>query len=182
MGATDAAVADPQQAAAEFRLNTGETLAEASAQSPLVLVFLRHFGCTFTRQILRGLQELQQQADQHQARLVLVHMLKQGDEAAYIQNPQQVACIADPQCRLYRSFGLGNGGLWELLGPKVWWLGMLSVIKGCGVGRFAGNGLQMPGAFIFHHNRIVAAQRARSAADLPDLQALFACRQAVGQP
>ncbi|MEX1049343.1 MAG: hypothetical protein WED15_07430, partial [Akkermansiaceae bacterium] len=60
-----------------------------------------------------------------------------------------------------------------LFGPRVWWLSAVSIFKGCGVGHLAGDGLQMPGVFLFHQGKIVAAQRARSASDLPDLPELF---------
>lgn len=161
------------EAAARYTLSDGTNLVEASAKQPLALVFLRHFGCTFTRQLLRGLEELKRDADAHGARLVLVHMLKAGEEKPYLGDHEGVASIADPKCELYRAFGLGNGGPLELFGPRVWWLGMQALWKGCGVGRLAGNGLQMPGAFVFHRGEIVAAQRARTAADLPDLPRLF---------
>jgi hypothetical protein len=168
-----AKVLDIPTAAARFHLSTGETLADASESRMLVLIFLRHFGCTFTRQILRGLEETHQRAKSNGAELVLVHMLKSGEETRYLADHSDIARIADPHCELYRAFGLGKGGIRELLGPRVWWLGFLSVYKGCGVGHLAGDGRQMPGAFLFHHGRIVASQRAKSASDLPDLPALF---------
>lgn len=161
------------EAAEVYSLSNGETLAEASAKRPLVLVFLRHFGCTFTRQILRGLQDLEQQAKKQNASLVLIHMLQSGEEIDYLGQNSNIPRIADPRCELYRSFGLGKGGLFELFGPQVWWRGMISVFKGCGVGHLAGDGLQMPGAFIFHDGKIVSSQPARTAADLPDLTSLF---------
>lgn len=174
-GARDrASASDLRLVATAFRLTTGETLVEASASSLLVLVFLRHFGCTFTRQILGRLVELEDFALRHDARLVLVHMLKGGREIRYLASKGDVARIADPRCLLYRVFGLGTGGLLELFGPRVWWLGFVSIFKGCGVGHLAGNALQMPGTFLFRDGEIIAAQRAHSAADLPDLPGLFA--------
>jgi len=162
-----------EEAAAVYQLSTGETLADASANRPLVLVFLRHFGCTFTRQILRGLQDLEQQAKQQGATLVLVHMLKSGEEIGYLGENSDVPRIADPRCELYRAFGLGKGGFMELFGPHVWWRGMIAVMKGCGVGHLAGDGLQMPGAFVFQNGKVTSSQPAQSAADLPDLASLF---------
>ena len=162
-----------EEAAGIYRLSSGETLAEASAKRPLVLVFLRHFGCTFTRQILRGLQDLEQQAKEQDATLVLVHMLQSGKEIDYLGSHSEIPRIADPRCELYRAFGLGKGGFLELFGPRVWWRGMISVFKGCGVGHLAGDGMQMPGAFVFHEGEIVSSQPARTAADLPDLASLF---------
>jgi hypothetical protein len=164
---------DLLDAAGRFHLSTGETLLDASRTSALVLVFLRHFGCTFTRQILRELEELKQAADRRGAQLVLVHMLRGGEENRYLQAHDNIPRIADPHCELYRAFGLGKGGLLELFGPRVWWLGFLSVFKGCGVGHLAGDGRQMPGAFVFHNGEITACQRAKSASDLPDLPSLF---------
>lgn len=165
--------ADLQDAAARFTLSTGETLEDASQAGLLVLVFLRHFGCTFTRQILRGLEETHQAAIRHRARLVLVHMLPDGGESRYLSNHSGIDRVSDPSCELYHAFGLKKGGIRELLGPRVWWFGFLSVFKGCGVGHLAGDGRQMPGAFLFHKGEIIAAQRAKSASDMPDLTALF---------
>lgn len=161
-------------AAERFELSTGESLAHASQSRLLTLVFLRHFGCTFTRQILRGLEQLQTDAKASGAELIIVHMLKTGEETRYLAGHSDVTRIADPGCELYRAFGLGKGGMLELFGPRVWWLGLVSVVKGCGVGHLAGNGLQMPGAFLFQNGKIIASQRAKSASDLPDLPHLFA--------
>lgn len=162
-----------REASETYRLSDGRTLAKASEERPLVLVFLRHFGCTFTRQILRGLQDLEQQAKHNNATLVLVHMLQSGKEIDYLGGNSDIPRIADPRCELYRAFGLGKGGFIELFGPHVWWRGAIAVFKGCGVGHLAGDGLQMPGAFVFHRGNIVSSQPARTAADLPDLTSLF---------
>lgn len=162
-----------EEAATIYQLSDGRELAEASMETPLVLVFLRHFGCTFTRQILRGLQDLELQAKQHNATLVLVHMLQSGQEIDYLGQNSDVVRIADPRCELYRAFGLGKGGFLELFGPQVWWRGTIAIFKGCGVGHLAGDGLQMPGVFVLHQGKIIASQPAHSAADLPNLEALF---------
>ena len=162
-----------EEAAGSYYLSNGKSLADASENKLLAMVFLRHFGCTFTRQILRGLEGIQKEADAHGAELVLVHMLQNGKETQYLGERSGVARIADPRCELYRAFGLGKGGFLELFGPHVWWRGALALFKGCGVGHLAGDGLQMPGAFLFRDGKIISFQRAHSAADLPDLPQLF---------
>jgi hypothetical protein len=161
------------EAAETYTLSNGVTLAEASRSGLIVLVFLRHFGCTFTRQILRGLEGIQKEAQAHGAELVLVHMLQGGRETEYLGERSGVKRIADPRCELYRAFGLGKGGFLELFGPHVWWRGAVSIFKGCGLGHLAGDGLQMPGAFLFRNGKIISAQPAHSASDLPDLPGLF---------
>jgi hypothetical protein len=164
---------DPSEASRLFSLTSGESLWDASHHQPIALVFLRHFGCTFTRQILRSLEGIEQTATTHGARLVLIHMLKEGNELKYLASHGGIPRIADPHCDLYRAFGLGKGGFMELFGPRVWLMGMLAIFKGCGVGHLAGDGRQMPGAFLFHQGKIISSQRARDASDLPDLAALF---------
>jgi hypothetical protein len=167
------------EAAGSYTLSNGKTLEEASESQLLALVFLRHFGCTFTRQILRGLESIQKEAHAHGAELVLVHMLQNGKEMRYLGERSGVTRIADPRCELYRAFGLGKGGFLELFGPHVWWRGAVSIFKGCGLGHLAGDGLQMPGAFLFLDGKIISSQRAHSASDLPDLPGLF---QALPSP
>lgn len=165
----------PEEAAEIYKLSSGETLTAASSEQTVALVFLRHFGCTFTRQILRSLQTLKEDAESQNARLVLVHMLQRGDERDYLEAESSSAIprIADPNCELYRAFGLGKGGFFELFGPQVWLRGAFALFKGCGVGHLAGDGLQMPGAFLYRDGKIIAAQPAHSASDLPDLKGLF---------
>jgi hypothetical protein len=155
-----------------YTLSNGVSLASAAQNQLLLLVFLRHFGCTFTRQILRELENLQREARIHGAELVLVHMLQNGREHRYLHE-DVVARIADPRCELYRAFGLGKGGFFDLFGPRVLWRSAIALFKGCGVGHLAGDGLQMPGAFLFRNGEIVASQRAKSASELPDLPTLF---------
>jgi len=162
-----------KEAGDAYLLSSGETLTEAANDRTLVLVFLRHFGCTFTRRLLRELEQVKAEADRHGARLVLVHMLQPGGENNYLGGRDHIARIADPMCELYRAFGLGKGGFLELFGPRVWLPAISALIRGCGMGHLAGDGLQLPGAFLFQRGEIIAAQRARSQADLPDLPALF---------
>lgn len=164
-----------EEAARVYRLSSGETLAEASSQQTVTLVFLRHFGCTFTRQILRSLQSLKAEAEANGSRLVLVHMMQERDSQEYLTSAESstIPRIADPNCELYRAFGLGKGGFFELFGPRVWLRGAFALFKGCGVGHLAGDGLQMPGAFLYRDGQIVSAQPAQTASDLPDLPKLF---------
>ncbi|NJR42304.1 MAG: hypothetical protein HC767_06235 [Akkermansiaceae bacterium] len=161
------------EASDSYYLSNGKSLKEAAESKLLTLVFLRHFGCTFTRQILRGLEDIQKEVNRHGSELIIIHMLQGGKETQYLGENSGVARIADPRCELYRAFGLGKGGFIELFGPHVWWRGAIAIFKGCGVGHLAGDGLQMPGVFLFRDGEIISSQRAHSAADLPDLPRLF---------
>ena len=161
-----------EEALQRYTLNSGKSLYDVSSDQTIVVVFMRHFGCTFTRQLLRKLGNLEELANQHNTKLVLVHMLQRGEETPYL-NRADIARVSDPYCELYRTFGLGKGGLLELFGPTVILQGIMALIKGCGVGHLAGDGLQLPGAFIVKNGKIIRAQRAKTAAELPQLEKLF---------
>ena len=161
------------QALQRYKLQDGRSLAEASNEQELAVVFLRHFGCTFTRELLQRLHELKSRADSNGAQLVLVHMLQDGEEVEYLGDAEEVERVADPQCELYRAFGLGKGGFRELFGPSVIQRGIVAIFRGCGVGHLAGDGLQMPGAFRLKAGEIIATQKSAHAGELPDLKELY---------
>lgn len=156
------------------RSNGGQTLAELSAKRPVLVVFLRHAGCTFCRE---ALSDLQQQGSRIEARgvyLALVHMIS-DDAAAQFFDKYSLADVprfSDPGRELYRAFDLQRGSLWQLLGPPVWWRGAKAFIAGHGVGSLQGDGFQMPGTFVLHRGQIVQAFRNKTSGDRPDYSQL----------
>jgi hypothetical protein len=87
-----------------------------------------------------------------------------------------VAQISDPDCILYRSFGLRRGTLSQLFGPRVWRRGFDAGIRaGHGIGRLVGDGFQMPGVFLVFQGRVVRSFRHESAADRPNYVDIATC-------
>lgn len=161
------------------KTNMGLTLDELSRLSPVLLVFLRHMGCTFCREALSDLAARRKDIEREGARLVLVHMSEEEDAAPFFARYglQDVQRISDPQRTLYRAFGLPRGRFGDVLGPKVWWRGFQAgLLGGHGVGRLMGDGFQMPGVFLLFHGEIVRSYRHQSAADRPDYLALVTGR------
>jgi hypothetical protein len=109
---------------------------------------------------------------------VLVHMGDNARDAALFEKHDlaDVPRLADPDCRLYRQFGLDMGGFSELLGPLVWVRGfMAGLVRGHGVGRLRGNGFQMPGVYLYHCGQILGGFQHDRASDRPDYAEL-ACQ------
>lgn len=161
------------------KTNMGLTLDELSRISPVLLVFLRHMGCTFCREALADLGSQRREIEQQGARLVLVHMCGERDAERFFARYglEDVQRISDPERTLYRAFGLPRGRFGDVLGPKVWWRGFQAgVLGGHGVGRLMGDGFQMPGVFLIFHGEIVRSYRHQSAADRPDYLALVTGR------
>ncbi len=148
------------------------SLAQLSRQSPLMILFLRHRGCTFCRE---ALSDLSIKKDSLIAAGVLPVLVHQGDPAKARSDFSsyglgEIDHVSDPGCQLYRAYDLRRGRFLQLFGPSVWWAGFKAgVISGHGVGKLDGDGFQMPGAFLVKDNQIIEAYRHQTAADLPDL-------------
>lgn len=157
--------------------HTGMTLMEMSRRWPTMLVFLRHFGCTFCRETLADIAQVRDEIEKTGVRIVLVHMGAEDHAASFFRryHMEDLPRVSDPQQSLYRAFGLMRGGLANLFGPKVWWRGFQAgVLDRHGVGTLAGDGFQMPGIFLVYHGEVIRSYRHQSAADRPDYVALSA--------
>ena len=160
---------------AGIRTNGGRTLQELSRESPVLVVFLRHSGCTFCREALADISERRQAIEANGTRIVLVHMSNDAAASRWMADYglDDLDRISDPDRKVYRAFDLHRGRAWQLLGPRVWWRGFLAgVVSGHGLGRLDGDGFQMPGAFVLWKGAIVRAFRHRTAADRPDYEEL----------
>jgi hypothetical protein len=157
---------------ATIRTSQGHTLAEMSANGPVMLVFLRHFGCTFCRHTLSQLKHEEKCLAERGTRTVLVHMTTDDVATAELNRfgLGHMERISDPDCSLYGRFGLEKGNWSELMGPKVLYRGVvLGIFKGLGIGSEKGDMTQMPGIFLLHKGRVVKAFRHQTAADMPDI-------------
>lgn len=164
-----------ETAVRDIRSNQGASLAELSAAAPLLVVFLRHSGCTFCREALSDLQQSRRQIEAAGVHLALVHMSDDADAAEFFARYglEDVPRFSDPQQVLYQAFDLGLGRFRQLMGLKVLWRGFqTAILHHHGFSTVRENGLRMPGTFLLHHGKIVAAHRYQTAADRPDYAAL----------
>lgn len=161
---------------AEARTSAGSSLADMSRQRPVLLVFLRHAGCTFCREALADLSARRAEIERDGTKIALVHMGTPESFAAFAARYGlgDVPAISDPTRRLYRGIGLRRGTLQQLLGWSVWWRGARAFFAGHRVGMLEGDGAQMPGAFLIHDGQVVRRFLHANAADRPDYTQL--CR------
>jgi peroxiredoxin len=156
-----------------FRAPTdkGPTIEQLSRESPVLLVFLRHAGCTFCREALHDLARQRSAIEAEGAAIVLIHMAEPGLGREFFRKYglDDLPQISNPSRALYRSFGLRRGSVGMLLGPRVWVRGFAAgIVQGHGAGRVVGDGFQMPGIFLVFHGQILRSFRHRSAADRPN--------------
>ena len=159
----------------------GQSVAELSMRSPVLVVFLRHFGCTFCREALADVRAQLAQVRARGVAVVLVHMadVAYGEQflSGYgLETGSGVSHVSDPDKRLYRAMGLKRGTLGQLFGWKSWVRGFKAgLIDGHLVGKLVGDGFQMPGVFLVDRGEVVRTYRHASAADRPDYDELSVC-------
>ncbi|OYP32989.1 peroxiredoxin-like family protein [Rhodopirellula sp. MGV] len=154
-----------------FASQRGETLRTLSSQGEVLVVFLRHFGCTFCREALDDLRQQRAELERQGITLVLVHMGDNTEQATFFDRYglDDVHRISDPSCHLYQAFGLQRGGPSQLFPPGVWWRGFqAAIVNRHGFGNLIGDGFQMPGTFLLKDGRIVKAYRHKTSGSRPN--------------
>lgn len=159
------------EAVHNIRSHRGVTLAQLSADKPVLVVFLRHAGCTFCREAVDDIARQRSKIEALGVELAIIHMSDpmQATRMTSRTKLDDVHRYSDPYCALYEAFGLERGSLRQLFGFRVWWRGLLAgFVSGHGIGTLEGDGFRMPGAFVLHHGQIISAYRAETAADRPN--------------
>jgi len=150
-------------------------------RSPTLVVFLRHFGCTFCREAIADVARSREAIRRAGVAVAFVHASPPADAEPWFHDPAlaDALLISDPNLDHYRAFGLGPTASQALIDPKVWARGAAcAVLHGFGM-QPVGMLRQLPGAFVVHHDRVLAAFRHSSPADRPDYVDLVRRAQSV---
>jgi hypothetical protein len=165
----------------------GLSLREIAAEGPVMLLLLRHTGCTFCRQLLAELAR--RGGAPRGVHLALVTMSSPEENAAMAARltrtsasrpgeghrealPESTSWISDPQRIAAQALAVPRGSALQLFGPRVWRPGALALLRGHGVGALDGDGFQLAGGALLDRGSVVRTWRASSAADQPDLEEL----------
>ena len=163
--------------------NGGESLWDLSQTKPLLVIFLRHLGCTFCKEAVRDAAEQRADIQAGGASIVFVHMSPENEAKAFFEHygMADVPRISNPDGSLYRAFGLERAGIRQLLSPFVWFRGISAIAAGNVPGVPRGDTLQMPGAFVVNKGRVAKSFFHRTIAERPGMtdlstEGLEACR------
>lgn len=157
--------------------NKGNNLYDLSMANPVLLVFLRHFGCVYCKESMMDIAKRRAKLEKKGILVVLVHMSDyQLAEQNFIEfSLNNIEHISDPECRLYALFGLTKGTTSQLFGLKTWIRGFeLAVTKQIlPFGPRIGDGFQMPGVFLLKEGEIKSSFIHKSVADKPDYEEII---------
>ncbi|MEL7265226.1 MAG: SelL-related redox protein, partial [Planctomycetota bacterium] len=142
-----------------------------NAQQPVLLVFLRHSGCTFCRQMINDIVGHRKTIEAH-ATIALVHMgMENAANRAFFDGhgAGDLHRISDPNAQLYRAYELPRGRFGQLFGWTVWWRGFqAAILQRHWLGKLEGDGFQMSGVFLVHQDRVIRGEHHQTAADRTD--------------
>lgn len=161
-----------------IKTNKGHDLASLSDRSPVLLVFLRHFGCVFCKASMLDISRKRKEFEDEGVKIVLVHMADFDTADTYFKDfgIQDLEQISDPECKYYAAFGLVKGSFSQLFGLKTWMRGfeIAATEQMLPARTRIGDGLQMPGIFMIRHAEIIGSFIHNSVADKPDYQSFIA--------
>jgi peroxiredoxin len=164
---------------AAIHTESGATLLELAQASPVLLVFLRHFGCSFCRQAISDVADLRGELDRRGVRPVFVHLGTPERAKPFFDyyGIGDVERISDPQAIIYHrpEFSLSRvHPALSLLLPKVWVGWLKGAIFNHGIGKIEEDAHQMPGIFFLKEAKVIRHFRYRTIADEPDYLKLVA--------
>ena len=156
-----------------YQTETGRSLVEILDQSPVLLIFLRHFGCAFCRQALDQVAQIRDQIAARGAQPVFVHLGTPERAKPYFDyyRLSTVERVSNPDASLYQNpvFALARKNPFlSVLSPKVWKGWLSGALRKYGIGSIQEDGHQMPGVFLLRDRKIVRGFRYQTIADEPD--------------
>jgi hypothetical protein len=157
----------------QFQAESGRSLLELVDASPILLIFLRHFGCAFCRQTLDDVAKIREKIQARGVQPVFVHLGSPERAKPYFDYYQlsDVERISNPDGSLYAHplFHLPRTHPFShFLIPAVWKGWLRGAIRDHGIGMIHEDAHQMPGLFFLRERKIVRSYRYRAISDRPD--------------
>jgi len=161
------------QALGSVHTESGANLLELVKASPVLLVFLRHFGCPFCRKMISDVSDLRGQLDDRGVRPIFVHQgtVEVAKATFDYYNFGEAERVHDPQAVIYKHpvFQLARLSVArQMLKPAVWIAWLKGTVRKYGIGEVQGDSAQLAGAFFLNGAKIVRKFIHRSMADQPD--------------
>jgi len=156
-----------------FHTETGRSLLDLVDESPVLLIFLRHFACAFCAQTLDRVSQVWPQIEARGVRPVFVHLGSPQRAKPYFDyyHLSAVERISNPEATLYQLpfFALSRINPYlHFLNLTVWKGWLKGAMFKYGIGMIKEDADQMPGVFFLKERKIVRAFRHRTIADEPD--------------
>ena len=163
---------------ATVRTAAGEPLTALAARGPLLLVFLRHFGCPLCQEMVADLAARRGALAASGTTVAFVHMHPEAQAAAFFARygVADLPRVSDPERALYRAYGMlrATPSSWFSLGTLRHYLD--AIVRGGHRPALVGGDLrQMSGVVRLVDGRVEQIVRDGGFAARPDFDDLLAC-------
>ena len=148
------------------------TLSDQIGESETLLVFLRHFGCIFCREMVSDIRTAKESDSNYPEVLFFFQGTPTEGRAFLRRDWPDVRAIADADQSFYVDFGVNQGTLLQIFGPRALLSTPRARAKGHSPGERSGDILRMPGLFLVRGPEILWSHRFRHQADHPDFKLL----------
>lgn len=167
------------QTLASIRTESGTSLLELAEASPVLLIFLRHFGCSFCRQAISDVADLKEELSRRGVRPVFVHLGTAERAKPFFDyyGIGDVERVSDPEANVYQLpvFAISRiHPVLTLFQPSVWAGWLKGAIFKHGIGAIKEDGKQMQAIFFLKGPKIVREFRYKTIADEPNYLKLVA--------
>jgi hypothetical protein len=157
---------------------SGRSLLELTEESPVLLLFLRHFGCSFCRETLDRVSQIRSNLEAKGVRPVFVHLGTPDRAKPYFDyyGLSDIERVSNSDASLYQNpvFGLGKTNPFShFFRPTVVKAWVTGAIRSYGIGMIKEDGEQMPGVFYLRDGKIARFYRYRTIADQVDYLAMI---------
>jgi peroxiredoxin len=164
---------DVTRALDSIRTESGASLLALAEASPVLFVFLRHFGCSFCRQAISDVAELRPELDKRGVRPVFVHLGTPERAKPFFDyyGIGDVERVSDPGAAVYQNpvFAISRiHPVLTLFQPAVWIGWLKGAIFKHGIGAIKEDGKQMQAIFFLKGSKIVREFRYKTIADEPN--------------
>lgn len=150
------------------------SLSERWRATPLIVTFMRHFGCSFCREHLHNLSAADDRVRATGGRTIAIFQYEADATRDYCHGRGiEFECLGDPNLEAYAKLDLGTGSFRQLFGWKVIMRARSAYKVGGLGGTEGGDARLMPGTFVIDSDGGTAyAHYSANAADNPPVDDL----------
>jgi len=146
----------------------GQALGEELGDSPALMVFLRHFGCMFCREMVKDLRAVSQRVAGYPPVIFFYQGTVAEGEAFFPPYWPEARAVSDEPKKFYTALGLRKATFTQMFGIQVWTCRLRAMSKGNFVGKAVGDPWIMPGVFLVQGGQIVWSHRFKHQGDHPE--------------
>ncbi len=150
----------------------GNTLRAEVGESETLLVFLRHLGCLFSRELVSDIRFKHYSAGGFLPTVFFFQAEAEKGLDFFNTYWPEARAIADPDHQFYPAFGIQRASLNQMVGPEPLACGVRATLKGNFAGKSTGDVRTMPGMFLVRGSMVLWEHKFRHIGDHPDLDSI----------